>query len=394
MEVDLLDKPQAQEQGPNSGQAMVLSGGGARAAYQVGCLRALGHEIPHYRPQILTGVSAGAINAAHLASFRGSWQQAVDTLAELWGNMATSKVYRTDLLSLMQQASHWGLRFASGGRLGRADIRGMVDNSPLRRYLSQHLGVAEAVDSAAIPGIEENIREGLLTALAVISTEYGSGRSVAWVDAADHSSWRSTQISIRSTKLGVAHIMASAALPLFFPAVGVNGSWHGDGGVRLAAPLSPAMHLGARKILAVSPRTKPLDQSHVLQAAEYPSPGQVAGVMLNAIFLDLLDYDAMQMKRINDLVKNTPQAYWNGLRPVDVMVLRPRRDLGEVARQFDKTLPRAFRFFKGGFAGKAEPTADALSMVNFEGAYLKELMSLGEEDTRARIDEVRAFLEV
>lgn len=373
----------------NSGQALVLSGGGARAAYQVGCLRALSQALPNYRPQILTGVSAGAINATHLAAFQGSWQDSVEALVGLWQHMRTDKVYRTGLGPMMGRMAHWGLHFVSGGRLGRKDIRGMVQNAPLRSYLQEHLAADPA--TGEICGVDQNLADGWLKALAVMTTNYASGRSEAWVDTLEETIWSGSQVSARPTSLTIDHVMASAALPFFFPAVRLRNHWHGDGGVRLAAPLSPALRLGAKRILAVSPRVKPQRLEEGL-ATSYPSPGQVAGVMLNAVFLDLLDFDALQMQRINDLLRRIPQQNWGNQRQVDVMVLRPQQDLGQIARQSQPEMPGAFRFFAGGFGGRDEPTADALSMVNFEPGYVGQLIAFGEQDTHERMDEIEAFL--
>ncbi|NCF78092.1 MAG: patatin [Proteobacteria bacterium] len=373
----------------NSGQALVLSGGGARAAYQVGCLRALSQALPNYRPQILTGVSAGAINASHLAAFQGSWRDSVEALVSLWQQMQTEKVYRTGLGPMMGRMAHWGLHFVSGGRLGRKDIRGMVQNAPLRSYLEQHLAPDAA--TGEICGVDQNLADGWLKALAVMTTNYASGRSEAWVDTLEETIWSGSQVSARRTSLTIDHVMASAALPFFFPAVRLRNHWHGDGGVRLAAPLSPALRLGAKRILAVSPRAKPQDPVEGL-VTSYPSPGQVAGVMLNAVFLDLLDFDAMQMQRINDLLRRIPKQNWGNQRQVDVMVLRPQQDLGQIARESQPEMPGAFRFFAGGFGGRNEPTADALSMVNFEPGYIGQLIEFGEQDTRERMDEIEAFL--
>jgi NTE family protein len=373
----------------NSGQALVLSGGGARAAYQVGCLRALSQALPNYRPQILTGVSAGAINATHLAAFQGSWQDSVEALVGLWQHMRTDKVYRTGIGPMMGRMAHWGLHFVSGGRLGRKDIRGMVQNAPLRSYLQEHLAADPA--TGEICGVDQNLADGWLKALAVMTTNYASGRSEAWVDTLEETIWSGSQVSARPTSLTIDHVMASAALPFFFPAVRLRNHWHGDGGVRLAAPLSPALRLGAKRILAVSPRVKPQRPEEGL-ATSYPSPGQVAGVMLNAVFLDLLDFDALQMQRINDLLRRIPQQNWGNQRQVDVMVLRPQQDLGQIARQSQPEMPGAFRFFAGGFGGRDEPTADALSMVNFEPGYVGQLIAFGEQDTHERMDEIEAFL--
>ena len=369
-------------------QGLVLSGGGARAAYQVGCLRQLSRSLPEYHPQILTGVSAGAINAVHLAANQGSWRDSVESLNVIWRSLSTSQVYETGLGQLLKRSMHWGLRLASGGKLGTMDIRGMVDNRPLEQFLIANL----ANNHGRIGGIADNLQAGVLQALAIISTSYADGRSVAWVESNTDKINMGSQVSAKPTHISIQHIMASAALPLFFPAVSIDGQWHGDGGVRLAAPLSPAMHLGAKRIFAVSPRAQPLQLPQSATNQSYPSPAQVAGVMLNAIFLDLLDYDAIQMERINGLLANLPEAHWGAHSPVDVMVLRPQEDLGHVARDHEVELPKAFRFFKGGFAGKNEPSGDALSMVNFEPEYLGQLIDLGEQDTAERIDEISAFL--
>jgi NTE family protein len=369
-------------------QGLVLSGGGARAAYQVGCLRQLSRSLPEYHPQILTGVSAGAINAVHLAANQGSWRDSVESLNVIWRSLSTSQVYETGLGQLLKRSMHWGLRLASGGKLGTMDIRGMVDNRPLEQFLIANL----ANNHGRIGGIADNLQAGVLQALAIISTSYADGRSVAWVESNTDKINMGSQVSATPTHISIQHIMASAALPLFFPAVSIDGQWHGDGGVRLAAPLSPAMHLGAKRILAVSPRAQPLHLPPTATNQSYPSPAQVAGVMLNAIFLDLLDYDAIQMERINGLLANLPEAHWGAYSPVDVMVLRPQEDLGHVARDHEIEMPKAFRFFKGGFAGKDDPSADALSMVNFEPEYIGRLIDLGEQDTAERIDEITAFL--
>lgn len=368
--------------------ALVLSGGGARAAYQVGALSYIAREMPQYRPQILTGVSAGAINAVYLASRQGSWQEAVRGLADVWSSLNTERVYRTDLRSISRRIFHWGLRIVSGGRLGHSDIRGMVDNSPLRAFLGAHL----PLQGQRILGIEDNIAGGLLESLAIITTNYGSGRSRAWVESNDADLWRGSQLRAVETDMTLDHVMASAALPMFFPAVKLEGEWHGDGGIRLTAPLSPALHLGATRILAVSPRATPVNVLPEEMRAPYPSPAQIASTMLNAVFLDLLDYDAVQMNRINRLVDKLPEEERGSFRHVEVMVLRPREDLGKLAREHELDMPSSFRFFEGGLDDKKNPSSDALSMVMFQPEYLGLLLRLGEEDAAARHDEIEAFI--
>ncbi len=366
---------------------LVLSGGGARAAYQVGCLRYMATAFPQYRPQILTGVSAGAINAAHLAAFRGSWADAVAVLSELWLSMETEKVYATHFSSVLRRVLTWGLHLLTGGRVGM-DLRGMVDNRPLQEFLADAL---PSVDGRLL-GIDENLKAGVLESLAIITTDYGVGRSIAWVQGGHESLGRAGQLQVEEVQLGLQHILASAALPLFFPAVNLHDHWHGDGGVRLTAPLSPAMHLGANRILAVSPRSQPTQPLPAALRAPYPSPARIAGVLLNAVFLDMLDFDALQMQRINRLLSRLPPTQRAGYRDVQVLVLRPRADLGLLAREHQLMLPPAFRFFERGLQNEDDGAADALSMVIFEPAYIELLMRLGEEDSAARHDEIEAFL--
>ena len=370
--------------------ALVLTGGGARAAYQVGCLRYISRAMPDYRPQILTGASAGAINAVHLAASQKPWADAVEELRDLWLGLTTEKVYVTSTANLVRRVFVWGLRVISGGRLGHADIRGMVDNAPLRQFLGAHLPLE---DGARIGGIADNIKQGWLESLAIMTTNYGSGRAVAWVEAReDRSSWSEGQLRGYPMQTSLDHVMASSALPMFFPAVRLEDMWHGDGGIRLNAPLSPARRLGATRILAVSPRAKPVHGLPPDMRDPYPSPAQIAGVMLNSVFLDNLDYDAEQMGRINKLLANIPAAQHGEFRPIDVLVLRPREDLGKLAREHEVELPSSFRFFESGLNNRNKRSSDTLSMVIFEPEYLSLLMRLGEEDAAERHDEIEAFL--
>ena len=367
----------------------MLSGGGARAAYQVGALRYIAKAMPEYRPQILTGVSAGAINAIYLASHRGDWRSAVENLSSLWLRLETRRVYRTDYFSVMRRVMTWGLRVMTGGRLGRSDIRGMVDNAPLRAFLGAYL----PLEGKRIGGIRENIADGFLESLAIITTNYGSGRSRAWIESENAEGWLiGGQLRAVHDEMTLDHIMASAALPMFFPAVKIDGAWHGDGGIRLTAPLSPALHLGATRILAVSPRSAPVTSLPEELRHPYPSPAQIAGTLLNAVFLDLLDYDAIQMNRINRLLQKVPPEHHHPFRRVDVMVLRPREDLGVLAHEHRIEMPSSFRFFERGLEDQTEPSSDALSMVMFQPDYLALLLRLGEEDAQARHDEIASFL--
>ncbi len=191
----------------------------------------------------------------------------------------------------------------------------------------------------------------------------------------------------------VDHVMASAALPMFFPAVQVENAWYGDGGIRLMAPLSPAIHLGARRIIAISTRygATPAEEAEPTVHG-YPPPAQVMGVLLNSIFLDLLDHDAVRLDRLNRLIEVLPEEQRVGLKPVRLLTLRPSADLAKMAGQFESQLPRAFRFLTRGLGTKETRSPDFLSMILFQPDYLSALMEIGERDAEARSAEIEAFL--
>jgi len=317
---------------PETGElGVVMSGGGARAAYQVGLLQALAERRPELRIDILTGVSAGAINAAHLANHPGRFADAVGDLRSLWLELRTEDVFRTDWWSLFSHVLRSGIQLVSGGHRvpgrGRRS-RGMVDTQPLRALLYRALGAH--TDRGELCGIRGNLDAGKLRAVAITTSSYSSGTSVTWVEGREIEPWRRAHRVGRACRLSVEHVMASASLPLFFPAVALGGEWHGDGGIRLSAPLSPAVHLGARRILAVSTRHEaPAGQQPAPMIDGYPPPAQIAGSLLNALFLDLFDGDALRLQRINELLG--PDSQRLGTRRVDLLLLRPSRDLAMLA---------------------------------------------------------------
>lgn len=368
---------------------IVMTGGGARAAYQVGFLRALARRFPNLRVPYLTGVSAGAINAAHLASHHGTFLQAIQELSELWGNLTISDVFRTDTRALAMNVVRWLRQVSSGGMAPSKLARGLVDTEPLRSYLSEVLhGVA-----GELTGVQLNIDTGRLRAVAISGTCYSTGQSVTWIQGRDVTLWERPGRQPRLTRLTVEHVLASAALPLFFPAVEVDRAWYGDGGMRLVAPLSPAIHLGARRIIAISTRYA---SSRVEEGESavfgYPPPVQVMGVLLNSIFLDLLDHDAVRVDRINRLVADIPPERRGDLSTVRLLTLRPSADLGKMAGKFEADLPRAFRFLTRGLGTREARTSDFLSLILFQPDYLRAVIELGEKDAESRAGEVEAFL--
>ncbi len=372
--------------------ALMLSGGGARAAYQVGFLRLLAREFPDVVPDILTGVSAGGINAAYLAARQQPFAENVESLAEAWAGIHIDNVFRARVGDLAWRVLRWGGRLLSGGKYPLPPARSMVDTAPLRELLEQLL----EADGDGIPGISRSLHAGWLRAIALTASSYTTGQSITWVQTRDDcgiQTWERPQRKSATCGLRVDHVMASCALPFFFPAIDVDGAWYGDGGIRLTAPLSPAVHLGARRIIAVSTRyARSREEADRPAVTGYPPPAQVGGVLYNAIFLDQLDGDALQMRQINRLVAELPEAQRGGLRHIDLLMLRPSLDLGRLANAYEPELPRAFRFLTRGFGTRETRSNDLLSLVMFQTDYVKRLIELGEADAAARMPEIRQFL--
>lgn len=373
--------------------AFVLSGGGARAAYQVGFLRHLVSRHPQFNPGILTGVSAGGIIAAHLASRTGSVSDSVRELSILWENLHIEDVFRVDPRDLATRVTRWGFRLVSGGAAGSQRMRSLVDTEPLRALLTRTL-VPDR--DGRLPAIAASLATGRLDALALTASSYTSGQSVTWVQTREGCGRLRSDGSHLPTADGtirVEHVMASSALPFFFPAIEVDGSWYGDGGIRLTAPLLPAIQLGAARVMAVTTRySRPLDDNTPAPHSRYPPPAQVAGMLLNAIFLDALDGDAARLQQVNELIDRLPLEQRDGRRKIDLLVLRPSRDLGRLANEFEAALPRGFRFLVRGLGSRETRANDMLSLLMFQPDYIGRLIELGEEDARARAGEIDAFL--
>lgn len=371
--------------------ALVMTGGGARAAYQVGLLRCIARRFPDVEIPIITGVSAGAVNAIHLAAHHGSLQQAVDELTELWAELTPNKVYRTDIPHLAWSVTRWGGRLLTGGWLPAPEVKGLLDTAPLRSYL----GEAMAAIEGEITGIDYNLRRGSLKAIAVTATSYTTGQNVTFVQGRDIELWEAANRKSVQTKLRVDHVMASSALPGLFPAVRIGDQFYGDGGIRLIAPLSPALHLGASRILAVSTRyDRSRREADRAEVVGYPPPAQVLGVLANAVFLETLDHDARQLERINRLLERLPEEKREGFDHVELVVVRPSRDLSKLARDFEPRLPRGIRYLSRGIGATRTGSPDALAMMMFQPDYIRALIELGEKDAEARLDELATFLEL
>jgi len=369
--------------------ALVLGGGGARAAYQVGVMRWLGNHRPDLRFPIITGVSAGAINATFLASFEGTPAEAAEGLGELWGTLTVDNIFCASLWAIVKNFFSWGCRLASCGLRVGPEPRGLVDTEPLRRLLQSAVGSL----NSGIPGLARNIASDAVRALAVTTVDYGTGQSVVWMQGRGACSWRKPQRLGIVTEISVEHVMASAALPLFFPAVCLGDGWHGDGGIRLSPPFAPALKLGAHRILAISTRyNRSQAEADRPAVRRYPPPAQILGQLLNAIFLDLFDEDAQRIERLNAVAECQTPAVRTDLRRVSTLVLRPSQDLGRLAAEFEPRLPPAFRFATRGLGTRDTESPDALSLIMFQSDYTRRLMALGEADSEAQRDVIDAFL--
>jgi NTE family protein len=371
--------------------ALVLGGGGARAAYQVGFLRHLAERYPNLRAPILTGVSAGGINAAHLANSTGSFTDSVERLTKLWCGISVEQIFRVDSISLLGHMFRWFAQITVlGSRRGVPQVRGLVDTDPLSDFL--HRGFES--EDGALPGIEQNLAEGNLRAIALTTTKYSTGQTVTWFQGRTIEAWERPQRISIGRALRVEHVMASASLPILFPAVQIDGDWYGDGGIRLHSPLAPAVHLGAGRMIAVSARHgRSREEADRPVVPAYPPPIQVLGVLYNSIFLDLLDQDAIHLERINQLTRDRAKQHPSDLREVELLVLRPSQDLAVLARDYEPRLPRLFRQLTRRLGSRESLSPDLLSIIMFQADYIERMIDLGLADADERADEIARIIE-
>lgn len=375
--------------------ALILPGGGARAAYQVGVLRALARLTARGAPlpfAILCGTSAGAINAATLALAADDFRQGVARLVRWWRRVDAGAVYRADLASLSRHGMRW-LAHVLGGRAGPAQAAAMLDNAPLERLLRRAL---------AFEGLDAQISSGRLRALAINATSYATGRAVTHFQGAPELlPWHRTRREGRAVRLAVEHLMASTAIPFVFPAVRIGHDWFMDGSVRHLTPLAPALRLGARRVLVV-PVGQFVGQAPDPDAAgegtpRYPSFAQTAGHALSTIFLDNLGADLERLDQLNALVDATSPAELArrglALARVEALVSGPSVDLGLAARPYADRLPAGVRYLLGGLGSTRGTGANLMSYLMFEPGYVRTLLRLGYRDAWARRVELCAFLE-
>jgi NTE family protein len=371
--------------------AVLLPGGGARAAYQVGVLRGVAHIVSRANAQpfrIICGTSAGAINAATLAVHADSFRRGVARLLSWWDALDVNMVYQADLTSVALHGMRW---FASVlmGAGGPRRAASMLDNAPLRALLTRQLDFDR---------VEAQVRSGVLRALAINATSYTTGHAVTFYQGAPSiAPWRRARRRGEPALLTIEHLLASTAIPFVFPAERVGDDYYADGSVRQITPLSPPLHLGARRIFVVA-----VGQFNGQRPAagpepppRYPSFAQMAGHALSSIFLDNLGADLERMQRLNQVLHWVPENRARRhpeIAHIDAFVLSPSQDLGAMAVPYAESLPRGVRYLLHGLGSTAGSGANLLSYLMFKKPYTRELLDLGFRDALARRDEIDAFL--
>ncbi len=390
---------------------LVLTAGGSRGAYQAGVLKRIG-EIPALRKgpspfPIVTGASAGAINGAMVAGGSEDFHDASCRLAKLWSQLRADQVYRTDIRALLRNGWKLGLDVATGAAFGAGRVASLLDTAPLPAFLKEHLPV---------DGVARAIAAGRLYAFAVTATGYHSGKSYTFIEGRPgHPLWLKSRRVALATRIGIEHICASAAIPIVFPPapVMIDGAtaWFGDGALRLTTPMSPAIRLGASRLLAIGVRCA--DAADHLTRAELastiddealtlrrPPLSQICGVFMNAIFLDHLDADLDHLQRMNELIAALPEGSHEGvhgqmrepIKIVEPLAISPSEDLAVIANTMKHRIPGTVRYLLEALGTPDARSADLTSYLLFDAMFTRELIRIGYEDAAKRIDEIEDFL--
>jgi len=372
-------------------KALVLPGAGARGAYQVGVLKAVASLLPSGAPNpfaIIAGTSAGAINAAVLAGRAANFERGVSEMEQVWANFHANQVYRTDGWSMLKSSLRWLAAIVFGG-LGVRNPHSLLDNSPLRELLERNVRFA---------GITRAIDQGQLDAIAVTASAYTTARSVTFFQGRpEFEPWVRVRRIGRPTRLDVEHLMASAAVPFVFPPVRIGGEFYGDGSMRHRAPLSPALHLGADRLLVIGVRDEQPDPEPAVDvAAVEPTLAHLAGYMLDTLFMDGLYTDLERISRTNRIVEQLGPGRLTGqlaeLRPVQTLVIVPKEDVRDVAAHYAHELPRPVRLLLRGLGANRRSGLQLVSYLLFESGFTRALIDMGYRDALEMEDALRAFL--
>lgn len=368
-----------------------MPGGGARAAYQVGVLRALADLLPARATNpfpVVTGTSAGAVNATAIAVHADRFRVAVGNLERVWRNFQVGQVFRADTASMLRASLHWLFAMLSGGWL-LPPPKSLFDNSPLRALLEEQFDFTR---------IERSIAEGHLDAIAMSTAGYSSTRSVSFFEGKmNHEPWQRTRRAGERTKLCVDHLMASVAVPFLFPPVLLGDEYYGDGAMRESNPFSAAIHLGANRLLVVGTRNE-VSRGGVAVPPLCPTFGQIFGYMLDSLFSDGMYSDLERLTQLNQIVDRVGPVTVNTadgvaqLRRVDMLVILPSRDLSEIARHHVASLPRTLRVLLRTLGAMNTGGGQLMSYLLFQDTYTRELIALGYQDAMKRADDLKSFL--
>jgi NTE family protein len=376
---------------------LVITGGGARGAYQAGVLKRIG-ELKSARTEgnpfpIIGGASAGAINGAALATGCDDFASATQTLAEVWATLEPSDIFHCGLLSQAHNSLNWIFDLSFGAILGGGNARSLLDATPLHHFLSKHLDCDR---------IQENIKRGDLYALAISATNYNSGKSYLFIQGRKgHPLWNRIRLVTVATKITVDHVCASSAIPMVFQPVKLKTSrgsaFFGDGCLRLQQPLSPVIRLGAEKVFVIGVRCGNKESQEETTDERHPSLAEVMGVLCNVMFLDHLATDVEHLERLNQLLNDghINQLGIKGgqkIRPLGTFVITPSVNLSDLAEQHQKDMPSLIRYFVSSLGRDAASCADLMSYLLFTPSYTRDLIEIGYHDASERIDEIEDFL--
>jgi NTE family protein len=376
---------------------LVMTGGGARGAYQAGILKRIG-EIKRVQTRgnpfpIIASSSAGAVNGAALAAGSHDFASATEVLARVWSDLKPSDIFRCDLVSQARNSLTCILDLSFGAILGGGNARCLLDAMPLRHFLNTHLNCNR---------ITGNLKRGHLYALAISATNYNSGKSYLFIQGKKgHPMWKRVRLVTIATKITVDHICASAAIPLVFQPVRLRipggSAFFGDGCVRLQQPLSPVIRLGAEKVFAIGVRCETLEHQEEAADAKDPSLAEVMGVLFNVMFLDHLATDIEHLERLNQRLGDTqiiqPRVTEHEkMRPLKSLLMAPSVDLAQLAEQHQRDMPYLIQYFVNSLGRDAASCADLMSYLMFASKYTRALIEIGYDDASKRIDEIESFL--
>ncbi len=371
---------------------LILPGGGARTAYQAGVLKVVEELMPPKSPSpfpVVTGTSAGSLNAGLVASRSADFSDGMERLLGMWENLQMDMVVRTDSKTAAKTGARWLWSFASGGA-GNSQPDSLLDNTPLRSLLENHVNLAR---------MRQCIHSGHLRALGVTASSYARGASVTYYEGhEDITPWERTRRFGTPARLRGDHFMASIGIPVVFPAIKIGNEYHGDGSMRESAPLSPALHLGADKLLIISVRNPQTEYDPSNYKPVYPNLGFVAGYMFDTLFMDRLDSDIERLKRINFALSQAKGSTFKHndtvLRPVEFLVISPSVDIREIVAKHIKHFPRSMRVLLRGAGAMAKEGRPLTSYLLFESSFARELIELGYKDGYAQRDKIQELLEL